>query len=102
MTHAGHSYAGRSPDEMARIAEAERLGVVQAAQRLRGAGLRIDEDAAVHLLILDFDPLATQTNFTPLIGRAVKALGKCSGNISRNKPCILALNWHGSMVGNIG
>ncbi|HET7882107.1 MAG TPA: alanine racemase [Acetobacteraceae bacterium] len=38
MTHAGHSYAGRSPDEMARIAEAERLGVVQAAQRLRGAG----------------------------------------------------------------
>jgi D-serine deaminase-like pyridoxal phosphate-dependent protein len=38
MTHAGHSYAGRDPDEMARIAEAERAGVVRAAQRLRAAG----------------------------------------------------------------
>ena len=38
MTHAGHSYAGRSPDDMARIAEAERAGVVHAAERLRAAG----------------------------------------------------------------
>ena len=37
MTHAGHSYAGRSPDDMARIAEAERAGVVRAAERLRAA-----------------------------------------------------------------
>lgn len=38
MTHAGHSYAGRSLDDMVRIAEAERAGVVRAAERLRGAG----------------------------------------------------------------
>ncbi len=38
MTHAGHSYAGRTPADMARIAEAERGGVVRAAQRLRAAG----------------------------------------------------------------
>jgi D-serine deaminase-like pyridoxal phosphate-dependent protein len=38
MTHAGHSYAGRSLDDMARIAEAERAGVVRAAERLRDAG----------------------------------------------------------------
>jgi D-serine deaminase-like pyridoxal phosphate-dependent protein len=38
MTHAGHSYAGRTPAEMARIAETERDGVVRAAQRLRAAG----------------------------------------------------------------
>jgi D-serine deaminase-like pyridoxal phosphate-dependent protein len=38
MTHAGHSYAGRSPDDMARIAEAERAGVVRAAECLRAAG----------------------------------------------------------------
>jgi D-serine deaminase-like pyridoxal phosphate-dependent protein len=38
MTHAGHSYAGRSTAEMARIAEAERAGVVRAAERLRAAG----------------------------------------------------------------
>ena len=37
LTHAGHSYAGRSAPEMARLAEAERAGVVQAADRLRAA-----------------------------------------------------------------
>lgn len=38
MTHAGHSYAGRTPGDMARIAEAERAGVTRAAERLRQAG----------------------------------------------------------------
>jgi D-serine deaminase-like pyridoxal phosphate-dependent protein len=38
MTHAGHSYAGRTASDMARIAEAERAGVVRAAERLRAAG----------------------------------------------------------------
>ncbi len=38
MTHAGHSYSGRTAEDMARIAEAERAGVVRAAERLRGAG----------------------------------------------------------------
>jgi len=38
MTHAGHSYSGRSIAEIARIAEAERDGVVRAAERLRAAG----------------------------------------------------------------
>ncbi len=38
MTHAGQSYAGRSPVEIAAIAEAERAGCVRAAQRLREAG----------------------------------------------------------------
>jgi D-serine deaminase-like pyridoxal phosphate-dependent protein len=38
LTHAGHSYAGRSTEEIAYIAEAERSGVVHAAERLRAAG----------------------------------------------------------------
>jgi len=38
MTHAGHSYAGRTHDDMRRIAEAERAGVVRAAERLRAGG----------------------------------------------------------------
>lgn len=38
MTHAGHSYNGRSLADMVRIAEAERAGVVRAAEILRGAG----------------------------------------------------------------
>jgi D-serine deaminase-like pyridoxal phosphate-dependent protein len=42
MTHAGHSYAGRSVEEMAIIAEAERSAVVGAALRLRGTGHQVD------------------------------------------------------------
>lgn len=38
LTHAGHSYAGRSIEDMAEIAEAERGAVVAAAERLRGLG----------------------------------------------------------------
>lgn len=39
MTHAGHSYGGRSGQEMARYAEAERSAAVGAAQRLGEAGI---------------------------------------------------------------
>jgi D-serine deaminase-like pyridoxal phosphate-dependent protein len=38
MAHAGHSYAERTPEAMAAVAEAERAGVVRAAERLRAAG----------------------------------------------------------------
>lgn len=38
MTHAGHSYACRTIDDVVRIAEAERAGVVHAAESLREAG----------------------------------------------------------------
>ncbi|MBI2584731.1 MAG: alanine racemase [Rhodospirillales bacterium] len=38
LTHAGHSYACRSPDEMAKVAEDERAAAVAAAARLRDAG----------------------------------------------------------------
>ena len=38
ISHSGHSYAGRSEAAMAAIAEAERAGIVAAAERLRGAG----------------------------------------------------------------
>lgn len=39
MTHAGHSYAGRSIAEMADIAEAERGAALHAVRRLRAAGM---------------------------------------------------------------
>lgn len=42
MTHAGHSYAGRSIRDMVRIAESERGAVTRAAGRLREAGYEID------------------------------------------------------------
>lgn len=42
FTHAGHSYAGRSLPEIEAVAEAERAGAVRAAERLRGAGHRVE------------------------------------------------------------
>ncbi len=41
LTHAGHSYAGRSGAEMTAIAEAERGGITGAANRLRQAGYAV-------------------------------------------------------------
>lgn len=41
LTHAGHSYAGRSIADMVRIAEAERAGIVRAAERIRAAGIAV-------------------------------------------------------------
>ncbi len=41
LTHAGHSYAGRSIADMARIAAAERAGIVRAAERIRAAGMAV-------------------------------------------------------------
>ena len=38
LTHAGHSYTGRTPAEMAAIAETERSAAVRAAERLVQAG----------------------------------------------------------------
>ena len=42
LSHSGHSYNGRSADDMAAVAEQERSGIVLAATRLREAGLRCD------------------------------------------------------------
>jgi D-serine deaminase-like pyridoxal phosphate-dependent protein len=39
MTHAGHSYAGRTASQMREIAEVERGCVVRAAERLRSEGM---------------------------------------------------------------
>ncbi len=41
MTHAGHSYAARDPAEVARIAEVECAGVVEAARRLVALGHKV-------------------------------------------------------------
>lgn len=38
LSHSGHSYNGRSVADMAAVAEAERRGIVAAAERLRAAG----------------------------------------------------------------
>jgi D-serine deaminase-like pyridoxal phosphate-dependent protein len=42
MTHAGHSYSGRSVSDMVRIAEMERNAVTEAAWRLRDSGHSVE------------------------------------------------------------
>ena len=42
MTHGGHSYAARTPEDLRAVAEQERAGAVLAAERLRGAGFTVD------------------------------------------------------------
>jgi D-serine deaminase-like pyridoxal phosphate-dependent protein len=46
LTHAGHSYGARTSEELRRIAEQERAGVVRAAERLRQAGFQIKRVSA--------------------------------------------------------
>ncbi len=59
MTHAGHSYSGRSIADMQAIAEAERTGGVRAAARLRVAGFACkivsigSSPTALHAISLD-------------------------------------------------
>ncbi len=43
LTHAGHSYACRSPDEIVMIAEEERRAAVEAAERIRAIGVECPE-----------------------------------------------------------
>lgn len=43
LTHAGHSYRARGAEALARIAEIERTSAVEAAERLRAAGIECPE-----------------------------------------------------------
>ena len=44
----------------------------------------IDQDAAVHLLIFDLDPLAVQANLCPVVRGAVEAFGKRPVHVRRD------------------
>jgi D-serine deaminase-like pyridoxal phosphate-dependent protein len=46
LTHAGHSYGAKGPEELRKVAEQERTGVVRAAARLRDAGFPIKRVSA--------------------------------------------------------
>src|SRR5262249_32653809 len=43
---------------------------------------RIEQDATVHFLILDIDPLASQSDLSAIIGAAVEALGEGAVHVS--------------------
>src|SRR5438270_203119 len=80
-----HADAGMAHDVL--LADAD-IGHDLTARGRRG---RIDQHAAIHLLILNFDPAATEAHFGALVGRAIKTLGKRTGDIGCDQACVLRL-----------
>ena len=62
-----------------RIALAD-VGHRHAARRLPS---RVEEDAAVHLLVLDVDPFAVEPDLGAVVGGAVEALGEGAVHVGR-------------------
>ena len=50
---------------------------------------RIDDDAAIHFLVGDFDPIAAEADLGPLVGRAVKAFGKRAVHVGGDEAAVL-------------
>ena len=107
MSHSGHSYAGRSNEAMADIAEIERAGIVAAATRLREAGHAIGivsagaSPTAMHARHLDGvtemragvymmgDLLQGQIGTHPLADIAVTVLSAVTGRYPQRNAVLL-------------
>lgn len=107
LSHSGHSYAGRSDEAMAAIAEVERAGIVAAAERLRQAGHQVAivsagaSPTAMHARHLEGvtemragvymmgDLLQGQIGTHPLEDIAVTVLGSVIGNYPQRNAVLL-------------
>lgn len=107
LSHSGHSYAGRSDEAMAEIAEVERAGIVAAAERLRQAGHQVAivsagaSPTAMHARHLEGvtemragvymmgDLLQGQIGTHPLEDIAVTVLGSVIGNYPQRNAVLL-------------
>ena len=58
------------------------------------------DDAAVHLLIVDRNPLATQPDLRPLVRRAIKSLGKGAGDVGLGQSAIAGVGGRGAVIGD--
>ena len=58
-------------------------------------------NAAVHLLIGDFDPVPRQAHLGALVRRAVKTLGECAVHVGWFEAAILPHGGHGPMVADL-
>ena len=57
-------------------------------------GRRVDDDAAVHLLVVHVDPAAAEPDLGALVGRAVEVLGEGPGDVGRRR-CCASSGWTG-------
>ncbi len=63
---------------------------------------RVDHDAAIHLLVLHRNPLASQPNFGPLVRGAVEPFGKGLDDVGRDELAVRSHYRRGTVVGNLG
>ena len=72
-------------DAHAGVAHHDRLADADLVHRhaARRAARAVDHDAAVHLLVVDRDPLARQPDLGPLVGGAVESFGKGPVDVGR-------------------
>ena len=64
--------------------DAVALAHVGHRQAAGGGSLRIDEDAAVHLLVFDVDPFAAEADLRAVVGGAVEAFGEGAVHVGRH------------------
>ena len=64
-------------------------------------GVAIDQDAAIHFLVGNLNPVTVEPNFGALVGGAVKAFGERPGNIGVFQPGVVERSRHGPMIGNL-
>jgi hypothetical protein len=62
----------------------------------------VDDDAAVHFLVGDRQPMAVDANFGQLVRRAVESFGKCARDVGFDQPAILGRGRDRAMVGDLG
>src|SRR5262249_43524091 len=67
-------------------------------QAAGGAAVGVDQDAAVHLLVLDLDPLAVQADLGAVVGGAVKALRKGAVHVGGDGDAVAGADRHGAVV----
>ena len=61
----------------------------------------VDDDPAVHLLVVDVDPAAAETDLGRLVGRAVKPFGKRTGDVGRDHRGVFGMNRRGAVLDQI-
>ena len=65
------------------------------------SGLGVESDAAVHLLVLDVDPAAVDSDLRLLVGGAVEVLRESRGDVSRHSPRVLGVDRRGAVLDEV-
>lgn len=67
-----------------------------------GTAIRIDDDAAVHLLTIDISPFSVETNLSALVGRTVEGFGEGAGDVGDDERTIDERSRDSAVVADLG